>query len=127
MMMINRQIDEIVMGYEIWLGHYNGEVDMLLGTQKGWLQHVCIDTPVVPYAMCSVDGYIWIGDNTGQLHVYLGTNFGCVGNMRLEPDNRKVLTATASILPPNSGVYFFINSHNEPTQALQLLPSIPGH
>ncbi|XP_011493971.1 PREDICTED: leucine-rich repeat serine/threonine-protein kinase 1 [Ceratosolen solmsi marchali] len=89
MMMINRQIDENIMGNEIWLGHYNGEVDMLLGTQKGWLQHVCIDTPVVPYAMCNVDGYIWIGDNTGQLHVYLGTNFGCVGNLRLEPDNRK--------------------------------------
>lgn len=88
--MMNRQIDDGLMGNEIWLGHNNGEVDMLLGTQKGWLQHVRIDTPVVPYAMCSVDGYIWIGDNTGQLHIYLGANFGCVGNFRLEPDHQKV-------------------------------------
>ncbi|XP_003425729.1 leucine-rich repeat serine/threonine-protein kinase 1 [Nasonia vitripennis] len=87
--MMNRQLEENVIGNEIWLGHNNGEVDMLLSTQKGWLQHVRLATPVVPYAMCSVDGYIWIGDNTGQLHIYLGTNFGCVGNFRLEPDIQK--------------------------------------
>ncbi|XP_058798844.1 leucine-rich repeat serine/threonine-protein kinase 1 [Phymastichus coffea] len=87
--MMNRPIDENNVGNEIWLGHNNGEVDMLLGTLKGWLQHVRIDTPVVPYAMCSIDGYIWIGDNSGQLHIYLGTNFGCVGSFRLEPDRHK--------------------------------------
>ncbi|KAJ8679026.1 hypothetical protein QAD02_014813 [Eretmocerus hayati] len=87
--MMSRQIDDNLMGNEIWLGHNNGEVDMLLGTHKGWLQHVRIDTPVIPYAMCSVDGYIWIGDNTGQLHIYLSTNFGCVGNFRLETDRQK--------------------------------------
>ncbi|XP_063987510.1 leucine-rich repeat serine/threonine-protein kinase 1 [Diachasmimorpha longicaudata] len=71
---------------EIWLGHNNGEVDMLLGTEKGWLQHVRIETPVIPYAMSGVDGYIWIGDNAGQIHVYLATNFGCVASYYLESD-----------------------------------------
>lgn len=82
-------LEENVNGDEIWLGHNNGEVDMLLGTQKGWLRHVRIETPVIPYAMCAVDGYIWIGDNTGQIHVYLGSNFGCVGSFHMEPDRNK--------------------------------------
>ncbi|KYM96488.1 Leucine-rich repeat serine/threonine-protein kinase 1 [Cyphomyrmex costatus] len=74
---------------EIWFGHNNGEVDMLLGTQKGWLRHVRIETPVIPYAMCGVDGYIWIGDNAGQVHVYLCGNFGCVASYSLETDHRR--------------------------------------
>ncbi|KAH0560147.1 leucine-rich repeat serine/threonine-protein kinase 1 [Cotesia glomerata] len=83
----SRLLDDNVNGDEIWLGHNNGEVDMLLGTEKGWLQHVRIETPVIPYAMCGLDGYIWIGDNAGQIHVYLGSNFGCVGSYNLEPDH----------------------------------------
>ncbi|XP_057330472.1 leucine-rich repeat serine/threonine-protein kinase 1 [Microplitis mediator] len=83
----SRLLDDNINGDEIWLGHNNGEVDMLLGTEKGWLQHVRIETPVIPYAMCGVDGYIWIGDNAGQIHVYLGSNFGCVGSYNLEPDH----------------------------------------
>ncbi|KYN26991.1 Leucine-rich repeat serine/threonine-protein kinase 1, partial [Trachymyrmex cornetzi] len=74
---------------EIWFGHNNGEVDMLLGTQKGWLRHVRIETPVIPYAMCGVDGYIWIGDNAGQIHVYLCGNFGCVASYNLEADHSR--------------------------------------
>ncbi|KAG7189414.1 hypothetical protein KM043_017118 [Ampulex compressa] len=85
----NRTLEENINGDEIWFGHNNGEVGMLLGTQKGWLQHVRIETPVIPYAMCGVDGYIWIGDNAGQVHVYLGSNFGCVASYNLEPDHRK--------------------------------------
>ncbi|XP_012258936.2 leucine-rich repeat serine/threonine-protein kinase 1 [Athalia rosae] len=84
-----KSLDENVIGDEIWLGHNNGEVDMLLGTEKGWLQHVRIETPVIPYAMCGVDGYIWIGDNVGQIHVYLGSNFGCVASYNMEPDHTK--------------------------------------
>ncbi|KAL7304930.1 hypothetical protein TKK_0002728 [Trichogramma kaykai] len=84
-----RQLDDSSSANEIWLGHNNGEVDMLLGTDRLWLQHVRMNTPVVPYAMCCVDGYIWIGDNSGQLHIYLSTNFGCVGNFRLETDVNK--------------------------------------
>ncbi|XP_034942841.1 leucine-rich repeat serine/threonine-protein kinase 1 [Chelonus insularis] len=83
----SRSLEDNVNGDEIWLGHNNGEVDMLLGTEKGWLQHVRIETPVIPYAMCGVDGYIWIGDNAGQIHVYLGSNFGCVGSYNLESDH----------------------------------------
>lgn len=82
-----RQLEDNLNGHEIWLGHNNGEVDMLLGTEKGWLQHVRIETPIIPYAMCGVDGYIWIGDNAGQIHVYLGSNFGCVGSYNLESDH----------------------------------------
>ncbi|XP_072749395.1 leucine-rich repeat serine/threonine-protein kinase 1 [Anoplolepis gracilipes] len=74
---------------EIWFGHNNGEVDMLLGTQKGWLRHVRIETPVIPYAMYGVDGYIWIGDNAGQVHVYLCGNFGCVASYNLEADHSR--------------------------------------
>ncbi|KOC64475.1 Leucine-rich repeat serine/threonine-protein kinase 1 [Habropoda laboriosa] len=85
--MTNRTIEENISGDEIWFGHNNGEVDMLLGTQKGWLQHVRIETPIIPYAMCGVDGYIWIGDDTGQVHVYLGSNFGCVASYKLELDH----------------------------------------
>lgn len=85
--MTNRTIEENLSGDEIWFGHNNGEVDMLLGTQKGWLQHVRIETPIIPYAMCGVDGYIWIGDDIGQVHVYLGSNFGCVASYNLEPDH----------------------------------------
>ena len=87
--MSSRPLEENIIGDEIWLGHNNGEVDVLLGTQKGWLQHVKIDTPVIPLAMCGVDGYIWIGDNTGQIHVYLGTNFACVGSYYLESNHDK--------------------------------------
>ncbi|XP_043263337.1 leucine-rich repeat serine/threonine-protein kinase 1 [Colletes gigas] len=87
--MTNRTIEEDINGDEIWFGHNNGEVDMLLGTQKGWLQHVRIETPIIPYAMCGLDGYIWIGDNAGQVHVYLGSNFGCVASYDLEPDHNK--------------------------------------
>ncbi|KMQ95071.1 leucine-rich repeat serine threonine-protein kinase 1-like protein [Lasius niger] len=76
-------------GDEIWFGHNNGEVDMLLGTQKGWLRHVRIETPVIPYAMYGVDGYIWIGDNAGQVHVYLCGNFGCVASYNLEADHNR--------------------------------------
>ncbi|KOX77506.1 Leucine-rich repeat serine/threonine-protein kinase 1 [Melipona quadrifasciata] len=85
--MTNRTIEENLNGDEIWFGHNNGEVDMLLGTQKGWLQHVRIETPIIPYAMCGVDGYIWIGDDIGQIHVYLGSNFGCVASYNLELDH----------------------------------------
>ncbi|XP_066583862.1 leucine-rich repeat serine/threonine-protein kinase 1 [Prorops nasuta] len=85
----SRILEENINGDEIWMGHNNGEVDMLLCTQKGFLQHVRIETPVIPYAMCGVDGYIWIGDNVGQIHVYLGSNFGCVASHHLEPDHRK--------------------------------------
>ncbi|XP_043282367.1 leucine-rich repeat serine/threonine-protein kinase 1 isoform X2 [Venturia canescens] len=85
----SRPLDDGATGDEIWLGHNNGEVDMLLGTQKGWLQHVRIETPVIPYAMCGLDGYVWIGDNVGQIHVYLGSNFGCVASYNLEPDHSK--------------------------------------
>lgn len=107
---MNRQIDENTTGNEIWLSHNNGEVDMLLGTQNSWLQHVRIDTPVVPYAMCCVDGYIWIGDNTGQLHIYLSTNFGCVGNFRLEPDRQKVRSNKAFyLLNKYLKKYFYFN------------------
>ncbi|XP_046483953.1 leucine-rich repeat serine/threonine-protein kinase 1 [Neodiprion pinetum] len=84
-----KSLEDNVAGDEIWLGHNNGEVDMLLGTEKGWLQHVRIETPVIPYAMCGVDGYIWIGDNVGQIHVYLGNNFGCVASYNMEPDHNK--------------------------------------
>lgn len=87
--MTNRYLDENAIADEIWVGHNNGEVDMLLATYKGWMQHVKIITPVIPYAMCGVDSYIWIGDNAGQIHVYLSTNFGCVGNAILEPDLSK--------------------------------------
>ena len=87
--MTNRQLDENIIGDEIWVGHNNGEVDMLLATCKGWMQHVKIITPVIPYAMCGLDSYIWIGDNAGQIHVYLSTNFGCVGNANLEADLSK--------------------------------------
>ncbi|XP_033223116.1 leucine-rich repeat serine/threonine-protein kinase 1 [Belonocnema kinseyi] len=87
--MSSRPLEENIIGDEIWLGHNNGEIDVLLGTQKGWLQHVRIDTPVIPLAMCGVDGYIWIGDNAGQIHVYLGTNFACVGSYYLESDHDK--------------------------------------
>lgn len=85
----SRPLEDNINGDEIWLGHNNGEVDMLLGTEKGWLQHVRIETPVIPYAMCGVDGYIWIGDNAGQIHVYLASNFGCVGSYNLEPNHYK--------------------------------------
>lgn len=76
---------------EVWLGHNNGEIDVLLGAadKGGWLRHVRIETPVIPYAMCGVDGYIWIGDNTGKIHVYLGTNFDCVTSFYLESDRDK--------------------------------------
>lgn len=84
-----RSLEDNVIGDEIWLGHNNGEVDMLLGTEKGWLRHVRIETPVIPYAMCGVDGYVWIGDNVGQIHVYLGSNFGCVASYNMEPDRNK--------------------------------------
>ncbi|KZC04554.1 Leucine-rich repeat serine/threonine-protein kinase 1 [Dufourea novaeangliae] len=87
--MTSRTIEENMNGDEIWFGHNNGEVDMLLGTQKGWLQHVRIETPIIAYAMCGVDGYIWIGDNAGQVHVYLGSNFGCVASYNLEPDHSR--------------------------------------
>lgn len=87
--MTNRGPDDSLNGDEIWFGHNNGEVDMLLGTQKGWLRHVRIETPVIPYAMCGVDGYIWIGDNTGQVHVYLCGNFGCVASYNLETEHAR--------------------------------------
>ncbi|EFN82819.1 Leucine-rich repeat serine/threonine-protein kinase 2 [Harpegnathos saltator] len=87
--MTSRGADDSLNGDEIWFGHNNGEVDMLLGTQKGWLRHVRIETPVIPYAMCGLDGYIWIGDNTGQVHVYLCGNFGCVASYSLETDNAR--------------------------------------
>lgn len=81
--------DESLNGDEVWFGHNNGEVDMLLGTQKGWLRHIRIETPVIPYVMCGIDGYIWIGDNVGQIHVYLCGNFGCVASYNLEIDHTK--------------------------------------
>ncbi|XP_024943937.1 leucine-rich repeat serine/threonine-protein kinase 1 isoform X2 [Cephus cinctus] len=87
--MTSRPLEDNMNGDEIWLGHNNGEVDMLLTTQKGFLQHVRIETPVIPYAMCGLDGYIWIGDNTGQIHVYLGSNFACVGSFHMEKDHNK--------------------------------------
>ncbi|KAI4476963.1 hypothetical protein M0804_013143 [Polistes exclamans] len=87
--MTNTIAEENINGDEIWFGYNNGEVDMLIGTQKGWLRHIRIETPVIPYAMCGVDGYIWIGDNTGQIHVYLENNFGCVASYHLEPDHHK--------------------------------------
>lgn len=85
--MINRGPDDSLNSNEIWFGHNNGEVDMLLGTQKGWLRHVRIETPVIPYAMCGVDSYIWIGDHAGQIHVYLCGNFGCVASYSLETEH----------------------------------------
>ncbi|KAK2577873.1 hypothetical protein KPH14_012597 [Odynerus spinipes] len=87
--MTNTILEENINGDEIWFGYNNGEVDMLVGTQKGWLRHIRIETPVIPYAMCGVDGYIWIGDNAGQIHVYLENNFGCVASYHLEPDHNK--------------------------------------
>lgn len=127
---MSKQIEEGILGNEIWLGHNNGEVDTLLCTQKGWLQHVRINTPVIPYAMCHVDGYIWVGDDTGQLHVYLGTNFGCVGNYNLQKDQAKDSQIVDLIylehlkefaVAMHCGKIFFVSNSFVKTQIMELI------
>ncbi|XP_017885653.1 leucine-rich repeat serine/threonine-protein kinase 1 [Ceratina calcarata] len=84
---INKMIDENLID-EIWFGQNNGEMDMLLGTERGWLEHVRIQTPVIPYAMCGLDNHVWVGDDAGQVYVFLSSNYDSVTVYNLDPNHK---------------------------------------
>lgn len=63
-------VDDGLNGSELWLLCANSRVDLLLASDRGWLQYHSFATPQRPTAACTVGHTVWLGDCTGQVHAY---------------------------------------------------------
>lgn len=57
-------------GSELWLMCANSRVDILLATDRGWLQYHSMTLPIRPTATCTVENTVWIGDYAGRIYSY---------------------------------------------------------
>lgn len=57
-------------GSELWLMCENSRVDLLLASDRGWLQYHTMALPIRPTATCVVNESVWIGDFCGIVHGY---------------------------------------------------------
>ncbi|XP_063218267.1 leucine-rich repeat serine/threonine-protein kinase 1 isoform X2 [Bacillus rossius redtenbacheri] len=83
---------------ELWLACSNARCDMLLASDRGWLQYSSLALPERPTVACIVDGNVWLGDNLGQIHAYQASDCRPLFSYALEPDAPHP-SAVRSVLP----------------------------
>nr|CAD7199937.1 unnamed protein product [Timema douglasi] len=66
--------EEGVHSAELWLPCSNSRCDLLLASDRGWLQYSTHSMPQRPTVACTVEGNVWIGDCVGQIHGYHSEN-----------------------------------------------------
>lgn len=62
--------DDGLCGSELWMISNNSKVDLLLATDRGWMQHYVFNVPIEPTCACTVMNTIWLGDKSGNIHAY---------------------------------------------------------
>lgn len=62
--------DDSLSGSELWLMCENSRVDLLLASDRGWLQYHTMALPIRPTAAAVVNDSVWIGDYCGIVHCY---------------------------------------------------------
>ncbi|XP_031347203.1 leucine-rich repeat serine/threonine-protein kinase 1-like isoform X2 [Photinus pyralis] len=80
-------------GSEMWLMCANSRVDLLLASNRGWLQHHSMVLPIRPTSVCTVGNYMWIGDCVGQIHAYSVTEGYKVFSYALESSNNSSISS----------------------------------
>ncbi|XP_067008597.2 leucine-rich repeat serine/threonine-protein kinase 1 [Anabrus simplex] len=78
--------DDCSSSAELWLPCANSRADLLLATNRGWLQYCSLSLPQRPTAACTVDGNVWLGDCVGQIHAYVGTDCCKLFSYALDPE-----------------------------------------
>lgn len=84
-------------GSEMWLMCANSRVDLLLASNRGWLQYHSMVLPIRPTAVCAVNNTLWIGDCTGQIHAYSSTDGNKLFSYALENGNNASISALVHI------------------------------
>ncbi|XP_018323262.1 leucine-rich repeat serine/threonine-protein kinase 1 isoform X2 [Agrilus planipennis] len=109
-------------GSEIWLMCANSRVDLLLGTNRGWLQYHSVNFSIRPTAACTVGNTIWIGDCSGHVHAYSGADGYKIFTYALENDTSTSVNALLFLsnlkrvaCALSNGRLFLLNSETIPS------------
>ncbi|KAG8262238.1 hypothetical protein J6590_056301 [Homalodisca vitripennis] len=77
--------EETGTGGEVWLACGNSRADQLVVSGRACVQYSTLSLPDCPTAACLVDGYVWLGDTAGTIHVFRVGDCGHVFSYTLDP------------------------------------------